>query len=237
MTPELFVEQLRAALGVRLRSVIVYGSASAGDFIAGASNIDLLVVIEPLGFAELDALMPAVAAWAKSGQPAPQLFSPAQLSASTDTFAIELSDMQKSRKVLFGADLLADVKIERHDLRLQVERELKGKLLSLRRKYVLTAGRPDAVIGLMVGSLSSFLVLARATLRLFEDNVPLQKPAALQRLQTHLAFDAKPFSQIAEIKQRRSTPVDLHPAELFAAYLKAIEAIVVGVDQLSLSTR
>ncbi len=43
-------------------------------------------------------------------------------------------------------------------MRLQVERELTGKLLALRGKYLLTEGRPEGQAELMLGSLSTILV-------------------------------------------------------------------------------
>ncbi len=232
MSPEQLAEQLRQALGERLKSVVLYGSAAVGDFIDKVSRFDVLVVVDPVGMSELNAMMPVVVAWSKSGQPAPQIFSPAQLTSSADTFAIELSDMRQSRKVLVGADLLAELKIERPHLRLQLERELKGKLLALRRKYLLTAGQRDAVMDLIMGSLSTFLVLCRATLRLFDENCPAHKHDALQRLKEHIAFDPQPFFQIEACKRQGRATADIEPEALFASYLKSIETIVAAIDHM-----
>ena len=42
--------------------------------------------------------------------------------------------------MLFGDDPLADLTIRHEHLRLQLERELKGKLLALRERYLSPAG-------------------------------------------------------------------------------------------------
>ncbi|MFO0957535.1 MAG: nucleotidyltransferase domain-containing protein [Isosphaeraceae bacterium] len=59
MTPEQLVEQLREALGPALKSVVLYGSAAAGDFVEGRSDYNILVVADPLGLDELGKLAKA----------------------------------------------------------------------------------------------------------------------------------------------------------------------------------
>lgn len=231
MTPEQFAESARQALGARLKSVVLYGSAAAGDFIEGRSGYDLLVVVEPLGIDELNALIPSIAAWKADGHEAPQLMSSQELAASVDSFPIELADIRQARRVLAGDDLLGGLSISRQHLRLQVERELKGKLQVLRQKYVLTGGGAPAVAALMAGSLSTFLVLLRGVLRLYEDEPPAAKLEALQRLKDHIAFDPQPFIAVHELKGRVSRAGDTEIRSLMASYLAQIESIVQAVDR------
>ena len=60
-----FVERLRAAAGKNLRSVILYGSAAAGDYVADYSDVNLLCVLGDTSFAAIEALAPAIAWWGK----------------------------------------------------------------------------------------------------------------------------------------------------------------------------
>lgn len=56
-TAERLVQACLAVLTVRVRSVILHGSAATGSFVAGQSDIDLLIVVDDaLSTAELDAL-------------------------------------------------------------------------------------------------------------------------------------------------------------------------------------
>ena len=110
-------------------------------------------------------------------------------------------DIQQSRRVLVGPDLLADMRIEPLHLRLAVERELTGKLLSLRGKFAVVADRPRPVQDLMLGSLSTFLVLFRAALRLYQESVPDIKLDALHALAQAYPFDTAPFERLFEAKQ------------------------------------
>lgn len=231
ITPEQFAEQLAIALPSELRCVVLYGSAAAGDFLPGASNYNLLVVAEPLNAAGLDRAAPIVADWVEAGNPHPLLFTPAQLRQSRDAFPIELLDIHESRRVLWGTDLLAEFTVKPGDLRLQVERELTGKLLKLRARYVLAAGDAEAVSTLMLHSLSTFLVLFRAALRLYQDTVPATKLDALHDLARHVPFDLRPFDRLHELKKRAAVDENIEVDVSFDSYLSAIESVAQAVNQ------
>ncbi len=233
LTPEQLAGQLAAALGQRLKCVALYGSAAAGDFMPGASNYNVLVLVDPLGVAELDALAAPIRAWRQAGHPAPMLFTPAQLRASTDAFAIEILDIRQSRRILQGEDLLADLQVHPEHLRLQVERELTGKLLALRGAYLAADGRQEHVARLMLDSLSTFLVLFRATLRLYDDTVPARKIDALHALAGHVTFDARPFERLHELKKHPQAAREVARIVPFADYLAAIETVAAAVNQLT----
>lgn len=231
ITPEQLAKQLAEILPEKIRSVVLYGSAAAGDFVPGASNYNLLVVVESLSVAELDKLAPPIAAWIRAGNPHPLLFTQKQLFASRDAFPIELMDIRRSRRVLWGDDVLAELKVKPGDLRLQVERELTGKLLKLRARYMLASGNVDAVNQLMLQSLSTFLVLFRAALRVYEDTAPERKLDALHALARHIDFDTLPFERLFELKelttQSSAAAVDVS----FTSYLKAIESVAKAINR------
>ncbi len=226
-----FVHEVRAALRSTLRAIVLYGSAAAGDFVPNTSRYDLLILVDPLGPAELKALSEPVARWHRQGQPLPTLMSSAQLRSSTDAFAIELLDMQQSRRVLYGDDPIAGLVVDLEDLRHHLERELKGNLLRLRQQYLLVRQEPAQMRDLMSESLSTFLVLMRAALRLFEPQVPDCKVDAMQRLAGRIAFSQRPFARIDQLRSGKASirPSDLDP--LFHDYVAAIEAVADGIDR------
>ena len=76
MGPEWFVTHACRALPDHVRSIVLFGSAAAGDFIEGTSSYDVLVVVDRLGVVELDALAPTIREWRKAGNPLPLLFTP-----------------------------------------------------------------------------------------------------------------------------------------------------------------
>jgi len=230
MTPEKLVEELKQACPRGLKSVVLYGSAAAGDHSGKRSDYNVLVVAKELDIATLDAFSKSASAWSKAGNPAPMLFTEERLARATDVFPIELLDIRECHKVLHGDDLVQGLEIDTKNLRLQIEHELRGKLIRLRQSYLLTQGKPRAVADLMVQSLSTFLVLFRASLRLFEKEVPQRKFQALEKLSTHLEFDGSVFRTVQELKDGTKKPKDLSVGKLFDNYLKTIERVIDAVD-------
>jgi hypothetical protein len=230
MTPEKLVEELKQACPTGLKSVVLYGSAAAGDHAGKRSDYNVLVVTENLGTATLDALSKAAGKWSKSGNPAPLLFTEERLAQATDVFPIELLDIRDCHKILYGDDVVQGLEIDTRNLRLEIEHELRGKLIKLRQSYLLTGVKPKAVAELMVDSLSTFLVLFRASLRLFEDSVPQTKFQALEKLAGHLTFDTDAFLMVQQLKDGSKKPKDVAVADLFNTYLETIECVIDAVD-------
>jgi hypothetical protein len=231
MTPEELTQRLRQAMPSGLRAVVLYGSAAAGDHLPGKSDYNVLVVADRLGPAELAALAAPSRAWAKAGYRPPLLFTPAELAGSADSFPIELMDIKQSHRILFGEDPLAGMAVSLDCLRVALERELKAKLLSVREQFLLTGGKPRQVVDLMTASLSGLLVLFRAALRLYQDDVPVQKVEALHALAGRVGFDPQVFLTVQALKEGRTRPREVAADSLFATYLKTVEDIVTAVDR------
>ena len=82
---------------------------------------------------------------------------------------------------------------------------------------------------LLINSLSTFLVLFRAALRLYQDQIPAKKIEALQELSRHIQFDTDVFKRVAEMKEKKAVK-GTSPETLFKAYLEAVETVVDSVD-------
>lgn len=229
MKPETYVEALRAQPELPLRAALLYGSAAAGDHAGRASDVNLLLVLDRLGKPELDQLRPPSRAWLRAGNPAPLLFTPERLRQSADVFPIELLDMKETHRVLFGEDVLEDLEVRTDNLRLQIEHELKGKLIHLQKAYLATGGHDRKVAALMASSFTSITVLFRAALRLFRDTVPAVKLEAVRALSEHITFDVDVFTQVRALKERRAATGGA-VGDLFARYLAAVEQVADAVD-------
>src|ERR1700746_1464951 len=96
-----FVTRLRGAAGANLESVILFGSAVAGDFHPEFSNVNLFCVVRDSSFAALQALAPDVKWWNAQKQPPPLFMTRGEIERSVDVFTIELIDMQQHHRVLF----------------------------------------------------------------------------------------------------------------------------------------
>ncbi|NLB54563.1 MAG: hypothetical protein GX811_02140 [Lentisphaerae bacterium] len=230
MNPEDLVEDLQEMLGDWLESVVLFGSAVAGDYKGKFSDYNILLVTKELCVHVLDSIAPVTKEWVKHGNPAPLLFTVDRLKKSTDVFPIELLDIRDNRKILYGNDPFQDMIFSDANLRLELEHELKGKMLQLREKYLLVAGNPEAVLELMLESSSTFLVLFRASLRLLDKETPACKMDALELLAKRLNIDISVFKTLDDIKNGSIKKRDVAPFTLFQEYLERIEDVVDTID-------
>jgi len=230
MTLEKLTDELKNACGANLKSVILYGSAAAGDHTGKRSDYNVLVVAEELGKNELKAFSKTAKAWAKAGNPAPLLFTMERLNKSTDVFPVELLDIKECHQILCGEDVVSDLEISTANLRLQIEHELRGNLIQLSQQYLLSAGNGKEVCNLMVRSLSSFLVLFRASLRLFADSVPQKKFQALEQLNETVPVPVDVFQKVQGLKDGSLKPKAVDAEALFEEYIQTIESVTDAVD-------
>ena len=79
-------------------------------------------------------------------------------------FEVELADMLVGYRVLRGPDPLATARVRAPELRRQLERELRGKLLRLRQGYTLVGDDPAGMGELALRSAPTVLVLLRGVL-------------------------------------------------------------------------
>src|ERR1700679_4044633 len=154
-----FVKRIREAAGPNIESIILFGSAVAGDFHPGLSNLNLLCVLRDSSFAALQPLAPVAKWWDRQKQPPPLCMTRAELERSTDVFTIELLDMQQHHRVLFGEDVVQSLRISMHVHRVQVEYELREKLILLRQQLLLAAGNNSRLWDLLLRSVPSFATL------------------------------------------------------------------------------
>src|SRR5580704_11455763 len=159
-----FVTRVREAGGANIVSVILFCSAVSGDFHPGLSNLNLLCVLRESTFAALEALAPVARWWNRQKQPPPLCMTRQELERSTDVFTIELLDMQQHHRVLFGENVLHGLLIPLDLHRVQVEYELREKLILLRQQLLLAFDNNSRLWDLLLHSVSSFATLFRHAL-------------------------------------------------------------------------
>lgn len=228
MTPEILTEKMLGLCGDNLSSVVLYGSSVAGDTVK-SSDYNVLVVLNRLDGEALMALTGPCSLWGKEGNPAPLLFAKEALLRSADVFPVEFSDLIQTHKVIYGYNPFAGMKIDPDHLRLQLEHELKTKLILLRGRFLATKGAAKEVEALLASSISSFLTLFRAILRLYGENPPAKKMEVLPLLAKHIKIDQEVFAWVWELKEGGKSP-DLPAVKLFSRYLAAVQHVTDEVD-------
>jgi predicted nucleotidyltransferase len=227
---EKLTESLQRILGDKLISVILYGSAAAGDHAGKKSDMNVLVVSLGLKPRELLTLSQSVIPWVKSGNPIPLFLTKEHLKNYVEVFPIEILDMQSAHQVLIGEDLLGKLKVSKTRLKVELEHELEGKLLQLKSRYILTEGKKDRVWHLMVESLATFLVLFKNCIWLTGKKPPLKKMEALRLLGKRFKVNVEAFETVDRVKRGENLK-NLDPLKIFEGYLDAIETLMEQIGR------
>lgn len=231
---EAFLDDVKATHGGNLASVILYGSAATGDFVPNKSNYNLLIALNKITPKDLRNAHGCMREWAKMGHPVPVYFTVDELQNAADVFPIEFHNMERARKVLYGADVLASVTISDEFLRHQTEYELRSKLIRLRREYIPASTSVEGLVSLMTESLSSFASLFRAVLLLLGLDPPETKHEIVALTALQFKIDGKPFEKIFNIRENNyaRTLDEISANALFADYMEQIEKIIHAVDEI-----
>ena len=225
------VQKLKAAAADNLKAVILYGSAASGDFHPEFSNLNLFCVLRDSSFASLQALVPVAKWWDRQKQPPPLCMTRKELQRSTDVFTIELLDMQQHHRVLFGEDVVQGLRISMHVHRVQVEYELREKLILLRQQILLASGNDSRLWDLLLHSVPSFGTLFRHALIALGETAPPARREAVQALSTRVGFDPTALNQVLDVREHKAASKKIDINDLVARYLAAIEKVTAAVDE------
>jgi predicted nucleotidyltransferase len=227
------VEDLRATHGDNLASVVLYGSAAAGDHHELRSDYNLLIALKRITPEDLRLAQAPMREWQRLGHQLPVYFTVEELADAADVFPIEFHQMANARVVLYGHDPFEFVELSNANLRHQTEYELRSKLIQLRRLYIPASVSIEKLCDLMRDSLSSFAALFRAVLLLHGQEAPVSKPDCVRATAKLLQLDPTPFEKIFQFRSGGNLPTsDKEANDLFGAYLVQIEQVVAAVDNL-----
>ena len=227
------VEDLRATHGENLASVVLYGSAAAGDHVELRSDYNLLIALNRITPEDLRQAQAPMREWQRLGHPLPVYFTVEELSDAADVFPIEFHQMANARIVLYGHDPFEFAKLSDANLRHQTEYELRSKLIQLRRLYIPASVSIQKLCDLMSDSLSSFAALFRAVLLLHGQEAPVSKPDCVRTTARLFNLDPIPFERIFDFRAGGNLPSSEKEAnEIFSAYMMQLEPVVEAVDEL-----
>jgi hypothetical protein len=223
-----FAQRVAAALGPRLVSLLVYGSAArrpgeGRDGAAGARGpINTLLICDGVDERVFAALAPVVARWRRAGHPPPIVLSETEWRASADAFAIEYEDIRGAHRRIAGRDPWPGITVRREDLQRQLEHELLGKLVRLRQGYIGTQDDGRRLTELVAGSVSGFLTMLRTTLRLADTPIPETPAELVLAAAAVVGFPAADLADIVAHVEGRAR-LTLRPHDPRAvAYLEAV---------------
>src|SRR2546430_14817262 len=95
-TLEQLINDLRKAHGDNLASVVLYGSAAAGDHIDQRSDHNLLIALKQITAEDLRLAQAPMREWQDLGQPMPVYFTVAELKDAAGVFSDQFLPKEKA---------------------------------------------------------------------------------------------------------------------------------------------
>lgn len=224
-----FTKKLKGAYKDGLVSVILYGSAASGEFAAKHSNINLLVVLRDTSVDNL-ARITAVINARRFRQLNPLFFTEEYMARSTDVFPIEFLDMKENYVLMYGKDVIRDMRIDIKNLRFQCEHELKAKLINIKKSYL--SGRNERELkNLLFQSFTSTMHLLRNLVRLKGKTPSYSKEKLIKEITEELGLEGPVFERIYASK-KGDIKLNYREADaLFCDFTKELEKAVNIVDR------
>jgi hypothetical protein len=174
----------------------------------------------------LRAVQPLARRWGKGRIGTPLLLDPTYIESSLDVFPLEFLDLHLRHVVLFGADPFADLEVADDHLRIEIEEQLRGKMLHLWQAYAELGGSKRAVRALLSSSLQGFEVVLRGMLHLKDTDAGGNGESLIVAVEK--SFDVF-LPVLRRLETARLTGERLPTAELdgyFDLYLDEIRSLV-----------
>lgn len=225
-------EDYLQAFGKDLISIVLYGSAAGGSYVKGKSDINILVVLTTEGINRLEDGFALVKNWRKRNVAVPLVMTKSFIETSLDSYPIEFLNMKSNSVLIYGENVLEPLVFKPEDLRLQIERELKSKILLLREGYLESAGAVRPARQLISKSLTAFVSIFNAMLYLREARVPRDKNETIKEMNKVFTIDAAVFMLCFEIRQDADKLSGKEVVDVFKKYLREVEKVCHIIDSL-----
>jgi len=225
-----YIVGLRATYTKDLVSVILYGSASSGEFTDRYSNVNVMVVLKETSLPNLSRAHPLVSS-KKFSMISPVFFTEEYIFSSLDVFPIEFLDIVENYTVLYGKDIMSGIKVDSRNLRFQCEHELKSKLINIKRRYLIS-NKQKELENLLFTTFTSTLHIMRNMLRLKGINPPYMKEAILSEYEIVFGRDIKTLSKILWAKNKKMALTYRDIDALLVGFVAELEIIASAVDKL-----
>jgi len=158
-------ESAGRAFGTGLVSVVLFGSA-AEDRLRASSDINLVILLERVEQAALDAFREPLRAAHAAIRAEVMFITRAELQVAAQLFPVKYDDMRTRHRVLVGSDPFAALEIPETDLRRQASEIFMNMALRLRERYTRLSIRDEQLVPVIAEAAGPLRSAAAALARL-----------------------------------------------------------------------
>jgi len=225
------VAELREIHGTALHAVVLWGEAASDAYRPRHSPLTIAVMVQKVTAHALRATAPYIRSWHRRRIGVPLLFDADYLISARDVFPLELLDLVDRHHVLWGQDPFSALETDIPALRIEVEEQLRGKMLHLWAAYLHAAGSSSALRALLLDSPAGFDVVLRGMLRLQSTERPRTPVALLTAVERTFGVELSTLRTLAAARAGDTKLAKADLEQVFEAYLEEVRTLVATVDR------
>ena len=213
-------------------ALVLYGSAAGAAYRPDLSDINVLIVLERNNTGNLFKLGRAVKALLQKYRISPFIMTREELASALDVFPLEFYDILDMHTVVYGDKKILDFKVNRGNLRHEMEEKLRGTVNDI-HGMILAAGGNEKLLGRYLANWQGMGgILFRGLLRLKGKIVSgLDINAILDETEKEYGIRLNSFSVLNDMRYNKK-PLTM-PASSFAeTILEPLNALIKIVDAM-----
>lgn len=195
-----------SALGGRLVSVVLFGSAAEGALRA-ESDVNVVLVLREFSGEGVAAMRETLRAARAAARVEALFLLESEIADAAEAFAVKFADIARRRRVLWGSDPFATLAVPEAALRRRLRQSLLNLALRLREAWAVHGGTDDEA-GRSAAGFTGPLRAAAASILALEGAVVPSPKEALRRLAGQLPGDGWPalVEALSAVRERRPLP-------------------------------
>ncbi|MDB6038075.1 MAG: hypothetical protein JWM99_1916 [Verrucomicrobiales bacterium] len=232
MTPKLqatldrVLGSLRTELGDNLYSCCLYGSAVRGNIVEGVSDLNLLIVLNNSDCGAHQAVRRAIS---KDSQIDPFILSVRGLGRSVRCFATKFASIKRNYRVLFGADPLANLKIDPELEKFLCEQAVRNLRLRLVYAYV-TRPEDKAYFRFVLRNVTALFVQFSEALRLSGVSIPSALEDRIPIFQNEFGVEGKFLADLLTLKRKPNAPSEIDADTWHQRLFPLVDTVLVWIE-------
>jgi len=218
------VAALRGALGDNLYSVVLYGSAARGDFVAGVSDLNLLIVLNESNPRAHDALARALRGRTNVE---PLAIGRPGLRRTARAFPAKFAAIRRTGRPVYGPDPLASVPHFPELERFAAEQALRNVRLRLVYNYIRRGGDVKTYARFVVDFIPALYAACNAALELEGHAIPKGRDEQARLYVSVFGVDTRVLAEVIEIKKSKQP---LAPAQVSSIHERLFALVMAALD-------
>ncbi len=197
-------ERLESIFTTTLDSITLYGSYVRGTWRRGSSDINVLILLTEPAPELIRQFGTSARGFLTRERITPLILTRREFITSADVFPMEYADIVDAHRTIAGTDPTGELDLQNHNLRHQLEHQLRGTLVALRQMNLASRGRRRALRRELLEWFGPLAAVFRGLIRLAgESKIPGETEEMIRTVGRLYDLDTTPFITLLKLRDDR----------------------------------